>query len=175
MFSPRSTLTRFFAGLTEQTFQGRLGVADPPLIDYVTELLLRCLRTDSMHPVRSLTGKRVSDLPQMLWEAEQRVGVARRDCHQKIGDFALFWAGMYPESLQKRSAVGVANFHSFCLHGKKAYSIASTIESDDENASGDLLQRLSDEFEMCCYGLREVRREWEQEGDGEDDRPMLLG
>jgi hypothetical protein len=30
-----------------------------------------------------------------------------------------------------------------------------------------VLQQLSDRFEMCAFGLGEVRREWERRDDGE--------
>ena len=33
-------LRRFFAGLTEFAFQTRLGVADPPLVDYIAWIWL---------------------------------------------------------------------------------------------------------------------------------------
>ncbi len=60
------------------------------------------------------------------------------------------------------------------MQGKRSYFIASTIEPvDPEDAPGDLLQQLSEEFEMCAYGLREVRRELEQ-SDDEWIRPYLI-
>ena len=34
-------------------------------------------------------------------EAQQRIGMARREVHRHIGDFALFWTGLYPESLRE--------------------------------------------------------------------------
>jgi hypothetical protein len=37
------------------------------------------------------------------------------------------------------------------------------------------LQRMSEQFEMCAYGLREIRREWERRDDhGPGDVPLLL-
>jgi hypothetical protein len=38
-----------------------------------------------------------------------------------------------------------------------------------------VLQRLSDDFEMCVFGLGEVRREWERRG-GDSDAvwPLLI-
>ena len=36
-----SAVRRFFTGLTEYAFESRLGVADPPLVDYIAELLVR--------------------------------------------------------------------------------------------------------------------------------------
>ena len=68
-----SVVRRFFTGLTEYTFEGRLGVADPPLIDYIAELLVRFVRSDDMYSVRSVRGA-VSDMRRTLptsWLAGQ--------------------------------------------------------------------------------------------------------
>ena len=50
----------------------------------------------------------------------------------------------------------------YCAQGKRSYYIASTYE--DENCRDEclVLRRLSHDFELCAYGLREVRREWER-------------
>ena len=41
--------------------------------------------------------------------------------------------------------------------GKRAYYIASTISNDAERDETEVLERLSHEFELCAYGLGEVR------------------
>ncbi len=159
--SPSSTLQRLFSGIAEQTFQVQLGVVDPEMIDYLSNLLIRFVRTESVHRVRNPQGKVVGEIGNMLVEADQRVGTARRDIHRHIGDFALFWAGLYPESL-RRSRAHLDQFVDYCQHGKRAYLIASTIDTDRcEDVSSHVLERLGHQFEMCAYGLREVRREWE--------------
>ena len=67
------------------------------------------------------------------------------------------------------------HFIDYCAQGKRAYMIASSIETDDAaETSGSILERLSREFEMCAYGLREVRREWERGDDEETARPVLI-
>ena len=58
--------------------------------------------------------------------------------------------------------------------GKRAYWIASTIPVEKEAAPADVLKQLSEQFELCVYGLGEVRRQWEQRG-GNEDAPLLLG
>jgi len=156
-------LYRFFAGLTEYAFESRLGVADPALVDYLTDLLARFVRFDAMLRLRSLTGERMSDVTQMLLEAEARVGDARRQAHRHIGDFTLFWTGVYPESLRRTRRGSASDFFDvYCAHGKRSYRIASSIRADEPDEEGEVLQRLSHEFEMCVYGLGEVRREWER-------------
>lgn len=160
-------LARYFCGLCEQVFEGQLGVADPPLVDYLSELMLRFARLDTVHRVRNLSGRPVVEVVEMLAEAESRVGLARRDVHRHIGDVTLFWTGVYPEALKRLRAVETKDFFvDYCNQGKRAYFIASTIETDrDEDAASELLQRLSFQFELCAYGLGEVRREWERKGD----------
>lgn len=167
-----AALERFFAGLSQYIFQTRLGVADVQLVDYLSDLLLRFVRTDSLHRVRRSSGKPATEVFQMLTEAEKRVGLAKRDVHRHIGDFTLFWSGMYPESLRKISpGVTADGFLDYCHQGKRAYRIAAEIEGGDDPPPCELLMRLSEHFELCAYGLREVRREWESSDGGEG---MLL-
>ncbi len=171
------SLRRFFAGLTEFAFQTRLGVADPPLVDYLAELLARFVRSDDLYPVRSLRGQRLVQVTDMLAEAQHRQGPARRQVHRHIGDFTLFWTGVYPEvvdCLRRGSKDALIDYQQ---QGKRAYWIASTIPVEPaiekEAAEPDVLARLSEQFELCVYGLGEVRRQWEQSGDA--DAPLLLG
>ncbi len=162
-----SPIYRYFAGLAENTFQTDLGVVDPPMVDYVTDLLLRFIRSDVVHRIRSVTGRPLMTVTEMAAEASHRLGDARRELHRHIGDFTLFWAGVYPEALQKPEGAN-DQFVDYCSHGKRSYLIASTIEPAKDGApDAVILERLSDRFELCCYGLREVRRQWEEGDDGE--------
>lgn len=164
---PSSALERYFSGLTEFTFQTRLGVADPSLTDYLSQLLIAFLRNDTLYSVRDGEGRRLARIGEMLGEAERRMGSARREVHRHIGDFALFWVGLFPEALRLRDGQPDEDrYEDYCSHGKRAYYLASEIETD-RDPPGDVLERLSCEFEMCAYGLREVRREWEErDGSG---------
>jgi hypothetical protein len=168
--SRQKMIQLYFAGLAENTFHTRLGVADPLLIDYVTDLLVRFVRLDSVHRIRNIKGDPVVQIGELISEAAERVGDARREIHQHIGDFALFWIGLFPEAIRKRT--GEAAYQQYCSHGKRSYHIASEIEtSNDRAVPKELLQTLSDHFELCAYGMREVRREWE---NGEDDDRSLI-
>ncbi len=171
-----TTLDRFFTGLSEYVFHSQLGVVDTQLVDYVSDLLVRFTRTDTMHRVRQLDGRRATEVVSMIAEAEKRMGEARREVHRHIGDFTLFWTGVYPEALREiQSPDKCDHFVSYCAQGKRAYRIASDIQSEERQVPGDLLKRLSTQFEMCAYGLREIRREWERrDHDGGSDVPFLL-
>ena len=165
---------RFFAGLTEYAFHTRLGVADPPLVDYLSELLVRFVHNDELYPVRTPRGERLVQVADMLAEAQYREGLARRQVHRHIGDFTLFWTGVYPEVVDGMRRGGKDALLDYQQQGKRAYWIASTIPVDKETAPADILKRLSEQFELCTYGLSEVRRQWEERG-GEADAPLLLG
>lgn len=174
--SINDTLDRFFTGLSEYVFHSQLGVVDTQLVDYVSDLLVRFSRLDNMHRVRHLDGRRATEVVSMVAEAEKRLGEARREVHRHIGDYTLFWTGVYPEALREMQASDKCDqFISYCAQGKRAYQIASNIAAENRHVSGDLLSRLSAQFEMCAYGLREIRREWERrDNDGRSDVPFLL-
>jgi len=175
-YAPGGVLARFFSGMCEFVFEGRLGVADPPLVDYLSGLMMRFARLDTVHRVRNLKGRPVVEVADMLSEAESRIGLAKRDVHRHIGDVTLFWTGVYPESLsQLRSVEHKDFFVDYCAQGKRAYYIASTITTDrQEDTPNEVLERLSYQFEMCAYGLGEVRREWERRGGDDESRRLLV-
>lgn len=166
--SQPGVLNRFFGGLSECIFYTKLGVADVQLVDYVSDLLLRFVRVETLHRVRRANGQPVTEVVQMLNEAENRIGLARREVHRHIGDFTLFWSGMYPERLRGvKAGPSSDGFASFCQQGKHAYAVAAEIEGGEDRPPRDLLVRLSEEFELCAYGLREIRREWEDSDPGD--------
>ncbi|MFN7732543.1 MAG: hypothetical protein ACK5OB_11615 [Pirellula sp.] len=173
--STNRVLERFFAGLSEYTFFTQLGVADPPLVQYISQLLVRFTKTDAMLRIRQLNGRPATEVVTMMTEAQQRIGLARREVHRHIGDFTLFWTGLYPESLRSLQSNDRGDqFVSYCEQGKLAYEIASEIEDDaNADAPSDLLHRLSEQFDLCAYGLREVRRQWE-EGTSDSQGAILL-
>ena len=90
-------------------------------------------------------------------------GRTRREVHRHIGDFTLFWTGVYPEMVNRlRTALSRDHFIDYCEQGKRSYYIASTFEDDAYRDEVPVLRRLSEDFELCAYGLNQVRREWER-------------
>jgi hypothetical protein len=167
-------LRDFFGGLTEHTFEARLGIADPPLIDYLVELLVRFIRTDALLATRSDEGEPLDQVAELVVAAENRVGEAKRAVNRHIGDFTLFWTGVYPEALHHLRAAGRKDhFVDYCEHGKRAYRIASAIPAGPNEVQGEVLERLSYEFDTCIIGLGEVRKEWEQQTPRSGDAPTI--
>ena len=70
---PEHPLRRTFAGLAEHAFFSDLGVADPPLIDYLSALLARFIHNDEVYRLRGLSGRPLTELAEMVVEAERLV------------------------------------------------------------------------------------------------------
>lgn len=162
---PDHPICRMFAGITEHAFITTIGVADPPLVDYVSTLLSRFVHADSMFPLRDSHGHRLSELAGMVAEAEKLPpeGRTRREYHRHIGDFALFWSGLFPESVERGNHGHCRDSRVFFMsQGKRSYHIAGTFDEEQYRNEAAVFLRLSEQFELCAYGLREVRREWEE-------------
>lgn len=156
MFSARdpADLDRFFRGLAEHAFHGQLGVVDPPLVEYVSTLLVRFIRAEGLKPLPAVNAVAGEDVARMLEQGPKPLPDALVDDYRHIGDYTLFWTGLYPEALRRVQKL------DYRLAGKRAYWIASTLEPDDAAAERLLLERLSHEYDVCVAGLAEVRRAW---------------
>ncbi len=164
-------LHRLFRGITESTFLAELGIGDPGLVGYVAGLLARFVPSESVWAIRDGQGRRVLQVARMVAEAEGATDeTRRRECHRHVGDFTLFWTGVYPEALPSLRSAGSADvLVDFQEQGKRSYYLASTLLGDE----APVLRRLSDEFELCAFGLSRVRREWERLDARKPGGPVL--
>lgn len=156
-------LRTLFAGLTEHAFVAQMGIADPPLVDYITDLLARFLHIDQVFRLRDSAGRPISELALMAMEAEKlpAAGRTRREYHRHIGDFALYYSGLFPEAVDGfQHTASRDHLVNFTRLGKRSYRLAS--EADRSVEESAVLQRLGHDFELCALGLREVRHEWEE-------------
>src|SRR5438552_3006582 len=125
-------LHRLFRGLTEHTFLAELGIGDPSLVGYVAGLLARFVPADAIWRLRDNQGRRLTQVAAMIAEAESTADdTRRRECHRHVGDFTLFWSGVYPEALSElRAASSPDHMIDFQRQGKRSYFLASTYEDE---------------------------------------------
>ena len=73
MYSARDPddIGRFFRGLTEHAFHARLGIVDPPLVDYVSLLLVRFIRNDDIRSLPHQAPALLDDVTDMLSAVQQ--------------------------------------------------------------------------------------------------------
>lgn len=163
MFSARdpSDLDRFFHGLTEHAFHGRLGIVDPPLVDYVAELLVRFIRHDQLRVLPGSEPVACDAVSQMLAIVQHEPPEVARDEYRHIGDYTLFWSGVYPESLRRfQHPSQPDHLLDYREAGKQAYRLAAALEPEHAVETRYVLAMLSEEYDSCIVGLGEVRRAW---------------
>ena len=161
-------LHRLFRGLTEYAFMNELGIGDPSLVGYVAELLASFVPSQGVWRLRDAQGRQLIQVTAMVAEAEAADDAARRrECHRHVGDFTLFWTGVYPEALAKLQGRDSADaLISYQQQGKRSYHLASILSA--RQRQGSVFRRLSEQFELCAFGLSRVRREWEKiRGEGQ--------
>lgn len=165
-------LHRLFRGLAESTFMAELGICDPNLVGYVADLLARFVPSSGVWNLRDGQGQRLVEVAKMLAEAESAHDPGRkRECHRHVGDYTLFWTGVYPEALnQLRGPTSIDCLVDYQQQGKRSYYVASTL--DDRDAP--VFRRLSNQFELCAFGLSCVRKEWERHEPESPRGPRLV-
>jgi hypothetical protein len=138
-----------------------LGIGDPSLVGYVANLLARFVPSQNIWQIRDKLGRPIFQVTEMLAEAESADEERRRECHRHVGDYTLFWTGVYPEALGKLQGSSLPDcLISYQQQGKRSYYLASTLTAGED--AGHVLRRLSDQFELCAFGLSRIRREWEK-------------
>src|SRR5258708_34115919 len=100
----------------------------------------------------------------MLLESGEVYGPApsfdrERQVRKHIGDYALFFAGMFPESINhlRLRHQRLENFVEWMKAGKESYYIVSKFEHFEYAKVAPLFAHLSREFEGCVYGLNIVQ------------------
>ncbi len=158
-------LRKLFSGTVEQVFMSDLGICDHRLTDYLGDVLCEFVHVDQIFRLRTVDGAAIREISRMEAEAHLDDSVSAsqrmRIVNRYIGDFTLFWTGVYPEQLRPRVAC-VDRLGEYVLQGRRSYGIASELTSPNDQPPASLLRLLSDQFEACVHGLRRVRDEWER-------------
>lgn len=177
--NPDESLRRWFAGLVETSFHEQVGVCDPGLLDYLTDLLTEFIHVERINRIRDAGGRRSEEVADLLAAADTgplaEDAEARRRVHRHIGDFTLFWTGVYPENIRRIHRRHTRDdLLSYFEQGKRSYLIASDLSTDNTEPPAQLLYTLSEQFEYCVYGLGLVRKGWE-EGDPSGEPHLWKG
>ncbi|HNQ24947.1 MAG TPA: hypothetical protein PKK06_17860 [Phycisphaerae bacterium] len=158
-------LWRYFSGLVEDAFCAHVGLCDPVLTDYLAELLVSFTHIDRMQMLRNVQGKSLEQVASMLTVLfdERPISPVQRDCivYRHIGDYVLFWAGLYPEQLHRLHCDSPDLLPTYVVQGKRSYATVAELSADNAEPPAMLFRNLSEDFESCVYGLGLVRRDLE--------------
>ncbi len=158
-------LVRLFASLTAENFAQHLGWPDVEVIRYVTEILTDFVHVDQLFKIRNSQGRRVEEVAEMLAEGDllhRAESVEReREVHRHIGDYTMFVAGIFPEFLRRlktsKTVVSADALLDFIQVGKRSYWIVSEFTYGPYGEAAPLFRKLSENFELCVFGLGYVR------------------
>jgi hypothetical protein len=158
-------LRRLFSGTVHHALYVDMGLCDPQIAEYLTGLLSQFIHVDDIYPFKDAAGRRLEDLAAILTDARLAGPVGRADreriLHRYVGDFALFWTGLFPEGLRHMRPVGLGDrLSDYMAQGKRSYAVASELTDPQDEPPARVLRRLSDHFEFCVHGLNLCRREW---------------
>lgn len=159
--SDHPTLHQLFAGMVEQVFLSEIGICDVRLTSYLSGLLADFVHTDRIHRLRGPDGEGIRELSRMEVDAILPLAASpterTRLVNRYIGDYTLFWTGVYPENLRAKRQYGADRLREYLVQGKRSYGIASELTSPDSDPPAVLLANLSEQFECCVHGLHRVR------------------
>jgi hypothetical protein len=161
-------LRQLFVELVSRHYAQEIGIRDPEVIGYVAHLLSEFCEADQLLKIRTASGKQLNDVGEMLLESDPVYGPApsfdrERQVRKHIGDYTLFFAGMFPESINhhRLRRQRLENYVEWVKAGKESYYIVSKFEHFEYAKVAPLFAQLSQKFEDCVYGLNLVKSELE--------------
>ena len=169
MVSDNHPLRQLFAELVNHNLSDGVGLRDGEVREYIANLLVEFCEVENLEKVRNAAGKPLNDVGEMLLESDPVFGPApsfdrERQVRKHIGDFTLFFTGMFPEAVNRfrlrRQRLDA--FVDFMKAGKESYYIVSKFEHFEYAKVAPLFAKLSDEFERCVYGLNLVKNELQE-------------
>ena len=162
-------LQELFTELIHRHFDRDIGLRDDEMQDYIASVLSEFCECDQLFKIRNTAGRPLSDVGEMLLETDPVFGPApsfdrERQVRKHIGDYILFFSGMFPESINhyRLRRQRLENFVDFMQAGKESYYIVSKFDQFEYAKLAPLFARLAREFEACVYGLNLVKGDLEE-------------
>lgn len=169
MIAETHPLRQLFMELVTRKFATGVGMYNQEVVGYVANLLTEFCETEQLYKVRDAAGRPLDDVGEMLLETDPIYGDApsfdrERQVRKHIGDYTLFYTGMFPESINhwRLRRARLEGFIDFVKAGKESYYIVSTFEQFEYAKVAPLFKRLSENFERCVYGLNLVKNDLQE-------------
>lgn len=166
MISDSHPLRGFFSELVAQHFSSGVGIRDQEMAGYVANMLTEFCQMDQLLKICNACGRQTDDVGEMLLESDPVFGPApsfdrERQVRKHIGDYTLFFAGMFPEAVNGRRLrrARLESLIDFVKAGKESYYIVSQFDVFEYKKVAPLFGRLSRQFESCVYGLNLVKND----------------
>ncbi len=159
-------LQRLFLEMVQRHYMTGVGLYNPDMAEYVAAMLTEFCELEQLYKIRDAAGRPLDDVGEMLLESNPVYGDApsfdrERQVRKHIGDYTLFFTGMFPESINhwRLRRQRLENFVDLIKAGKESYYIVSKFEFFEYAKVAPLFAQLADHFEQCVYGLNLVKNE----------------
>ena len=162
------TLRDLFDELVGKNFEENLHLSDREIIQYVANLLTQFSRVEKLYAIRNAQGKALEDVGEMLLESNPLFEASsfdrEREVRKHIGDFTLFFAGVFPEAVSRwrLRRQRLDSIVDYVRAGKESYFIVSEFNLFEYKDSAPFFKKMADQFESCVFGLNLVKRDLEQ-------------
>jgi len=169
MIEETHPLRQLFEDLVGRHYAEEIGIRDPQIVAYVSHLLTDFCEVKQLYKIRDASNRPLDDVGEMLLESDPVYGPApsfdrERQVRKHIGDYTLFFAGMFPESINhfRLRRHRLENFVEWIKAGKESYYIVSKFEHFEYAKVAPMFASLSQRFEECVYGLNMVKNDLEE-------------
>ncbi|MBN9503055.1 MAG: hypothetical protein BGO01_10875 [Armatimonadetes bacterium 55-13] len=159
----------YFGKVVHEALKDCVGVTEEDVEVYITCLLVDFLHRDNVFAIRDRAGRTLQSIAEMLAEGDVRLNAdsfdRERAVHRHIGDFLLFWSGLFPEFLRDMKLQDIRD----CVldvnrQAKESYHIASTFDHEPFAAEAKTFRKLSTQFESYQASLMLVRASFDGHG-----------
>src|SRR5262244_3564366 len=154
MVSESNPLQQFFTAVVGHSYD-EIGVCNAEVQNYVATLLTDFCEVDNLYKIKNADGRPLCDVGEMLLESNPVYGPApsfdrERQVRKHIGDYTLFFTGMYPESINqfRLRRNRLEGFVDWIKAGKESYYIVSKFDCFEYTKVAPLFERLSNNFEQ---------------------------
>ncbi len=158
-------LYKMFRELVATNISRHVAANDAESVEvYLTDLLVEFLHTDSIFAIKDQSGKPLRSVIEMMGEGDVRLTAnsfdREREVHKHIGDYIMFWGGIYPDFLRQMkvdSAVAIAC--DYTRVGQDSYRVVSSFAHPPYDDEAPLFRKLSDGFADYTFVLARVGAE----------------
>jgi hypothetical protein len=166
--NPHAALRDLFGELVWRHFFTDAGLNEPQIASYVSDLLVEFIDIEKVYRLRDTSGRRLNDVGEMLIESNPLLDATsfdrERAVRKHVGDYTLFMTGLFPENVaQVRTSrrLRPQALVDFIEAGKESYAIVACFDQGEYRDEVPLFRMLSEQFELCMFGLNMVRRDLE--------------
>ncbi len=160
--SPQHPLYAMFTDLVQTQVTEHIATSGHEDVQtYLTDLLIAFVRTEQLFAIKDKTGRPLRSIFEMMAEADVRLNAdsfdRERQVHKHIGDFILFWSGVYPDHLRRIKIHSMQELTlDYSRQARESYEIVSSFNHKPYESQAPTFLKLSHHLEAYQFVLQQV-------------------